>query len=125
MNTLITSTRPSRLLSIVIFGSLALSWAATSIAADADDAPQAVVKFGDLNISNSQGAVALYHRISSAAVAVCRPEDHGTLASMSRVQACIHKAIADAVTKVNRAELFAVYEAKSHQPRPIVLAQDR
>lgn len=125
MNILITSTNPSRLISVAIFGALALSWGTMSIAAGENDAPQAVVKFGDLNISNSQGAVALYHRIRNAAVTVCRPQDDGTLASMSRVQSCIQKAIADAVTRVNRAELFEVYDARSHQLRPIVVAQGR
>jgi hypothetical protein len=38
------------------------------------------------------------------------------------VDACVHKAIADAVTKVDRAELFAVYSAKNHQARPIIVA---
>src|ERR1017187_3882546 len=125
MNTLITSTNLSRLISTAIFGVLTLSWGAMSIAADESDAPQAVVKFGDLNLSNPQGAAALYHRIWSAAVTVCRPQDDGSLASMSRVQTCVHKAIADAVTKVDRAELFAVYNAKSRQLRPIVVAQGR
>ena len=125
MNTLITSTNLSRLISTAIFGALTLSWGAMSVAADESDAPQVVVKFGDLNLSNPQGADALYHRISSAALKVCRPQDDGSLASMDRVQACIHKAIVDAVTKVDRAELFAVYNAKSRQLRPIVVAQAR
>ncbi len=33
--------------------------------------PQAIVKFGDLDISTPQGASALYGRIRSAAVKVC------------------------------------------------------
>ena len=125
MNTLITSTNLSRLISTAIFGALTLSWGAMSIAADESDAPQAVVKFGDLNLSNPQGAVALYHRISSAAVTVCRPQDNRSLASKSRVQSCVHKAIAEAVTKVDRAELFAVYNSKNHELRPILIAQGR
>jgi UrcA family protein len=122
MNTLITSTNLSRLISTTIFGVLTLSWGAMSIAADESDAPQAVVKFGDLNLSNPQGGAALYRRIWSAAVTVCRPQDD-SLASRSRVQSCIHKAIADAVTKVDRAELFAVYNSTNHELRPIVIAQ--
>src|ERR1019366_9219136 len=59
MNTLITSTNLSGLISTAIFGVLTLSWGAMSIAADESDAPQAVVKFGDLNLSNPQGAAAL------------------------------------------------------------------
>jgi len=125
MNNLITSTNLSRLLSTAIFGAIALSWGTMSIAADESDAPQAVVKFGDLNVANPQGAAALYRRIWSAAITVCRPQDDGSLASRGRMQTCIHKAIADAVTKVDRAELFAVYDAKNHELRPIVVAQSR
>jgi len=124
MNTLITSTNLSRLISTAIFGAIALSWGTMSIAADDSDAPQVVVKFGDLNLSNPQGAAALYHRISTAAVTVCGPQDR-SLASMSRAQTCVHKAITDAVAKVGRAELFAVYHAKNRQLRPIVVAQSR
>jgi UrcA family protein len=124
MNTLITSTNLSRLISTAIFGAIALSWGTMSIAADDSDAPQVVVKFGDLNLSNPQGAAALYHRISTAAVTVCGPQDR-SLASMSRAQTCVHKAITDAVAKVGRAELFAVYNAKNRQLRPIVVAQSR
>jgi len=125
MNIQITSTNLSRLLSTAIFGVLTLSAGAMSIAADESDAPQAVVKFGDLNLSNPQGAAALYHRIWSAAVMVCRPQDDGSLASKSRVRSCVHKAIADAVAKVDRAELFAAYNAKNDEPRPIVVARGR
>jgi UrcA family protein len=125
MNTLITSTNLSRLISTAIFGAIALSWGTMSIAADDSDAPQVVVKFGDLNLSNPQGAAALYHRISTAAVTVCGPQDDRSLASMSRAQTCVHKAITDAVAKVDRAELFAVYSAKNRQLRPIVVAQSR
>jgi UrcA family protein len=125
MNTLNTSTNLSRLISTAIFGAFTLSWGAMSIAGDESDAPQAVVKFADLNLSNPQGAATLYHRIWSAAGTVCRPQDDGSLASTSRVQICVHKAIEDAVTKVNRAELFAVYNSKSSQLRPIVIAQAR
>jgi hypothetical protein len=41
------------------------------------------------------------------------------------VRSCVHKAIADAVIKVDRAELFAVYNSKNHELRPIVIAQGR
>lgn len=124
MNTLITSTNLSRLISTAILGAITLSWGAMSIAADESEAPQAVVKFGDLNLSNPQGAAALYSRITLAAYEVCKSFDIDSrnLGSRARVDACVHKAIADAVTKVDRAELFAVYSAKNHQARPIIVA---
>jgi hypothetical protein len=39
--------------------------------------------------------------------------------------ACVHKAIADAVAKVDQPALFAVYNAHNGQPTPIVLAASR
>jgi hypothetical protein len=38
---------------------------------------------------------------------------------------CVHKAIADAVVKVDRPALFAEYNARNGQPTPIVLAASR
>jgi UrcA family protein len=124
MNTLNSSTLSS-LISTAIFGLLTLGGSAMSVAADAGDPPQVTVKFEDLNLSNARGAEALYRRISTAAVTVCRPQDDTSLASKSRVQSCLHKAIADAVNKVDRAELLAVYHSKNREQRPIVLAQSR
>ena len=45
--------------------------------------------------------------------------------SPERYWACVHKAIADAVTKVNQPELFAIYNSKNHEPRPILVAMPR
>jgi UrcA family protein len=124
MNTLKTSTM-STLISAAIFGALSLSGSVMSIAADASAPPQVIVKYEDLNLSNARGAAALFQRISAAAATVCRPQEDASLASVSRVQSCRRKAIADAVSKVGHAELFAVYDSKNHEQRPIVLAQSR
>jgi UrcA family protein len=85
------------------------------------------VKFGDLTLSNPQGAATLYRRIAAAARDVCGSYDldRWNLGSRASLNACVHKAIADAVTKVGQAELFAVYNAKNHQPLPITVAQTR
>ena len=124
MKTLITSTNLPRLITTAIFGAIALSCGAISIAADQSDVPQAVVKFGDLNLSNRQGAATLYSRIVAAAGEVCNSFniDYRDLRSRARLHACVHKAIADAVTRVGQPELFAIYNAKNHQPRPITVA---
>lgn len=124
MNTLNPSTLSS-LIASALLGVLSVSWSAMSVAADASDPPQVLVKFEDLNLSNAQGATTLYRRIAAAAALVCRPQDTKSLASIGRAQSCVRKAIADAVTKVDRAELFAVYNSKSREQRPIVLAQSR
>ena len=124
MKTLTVSTKPSRLITTAIFAALAFGCGAVSIAGDWSDVPQAVVKFGDLNLSNPQGAAALYDRIAAAAHEVCKPFDVGIrdLALHAQLNACVHKAIADAVTKVGQAELFAIYNARNPQPLPITVA---
>jgi hypothetical protein len=55
---------------------------------------------------------------------VCKPFDIDSrdLGSRARLDSCVNKAIANAVTKVDHPELFAVYNAKNHQPRPIIVA---
>ncbi len=113
-----------RLIPPAILGALFLGCGALSIAADNSGVPQVVVKFGDLNVSDPQGAARLYSRITVAAYEVCRSfdVDARNLGSQERLLACVHKAIADAVTKVGRPELFAVYSAKHPQARPIIVA---
>lgn len=124
MNALITSTRLSSLITTAIFGALALSLGAVSSAADRSDSPRMVVNYGDLNLSTREGAAALYGRITAAADEVCNAYavDIRDLAGEEQARACVHKAIADAVTKVGRPELFAIYNAKYHLPAPTVVA---
>ncbi len=124
MKTLTTVPYLSRLAITAIVGALASSWGAASFAASDGDVPQVVVKFEDLNLSNPQGAASLYGRIAVAGIEVCKPfdVDGHDLAARARRNACVHQAIAEAVTKVNRPELFAIYGEKNHQPRPFIVA---
>ena len=124
MTTMTTSLSFRGALATAIFSALAFSVATVCTAAQTDP-PQTIVKYADLNVSNPQGAAALYARIQRAARQVCLPLDGGDLRSKARMGACVHKAIADAVTKVDRAELFAVYNSKNHERRPIIVAQGR
>ena len=123
MKTSTTATYLPRLIKTSIVGALALTWGAASIAGESD-VPQVVVKFGDLDLSNAQGAARLYSRIAAAGEELCKPfdVDSGNLGSRARFGACVQKTIADAVTKFNQPELFAIYNAKNHQPRPILVA---
>jgi UrcA family protein len=122
MKTLITAAFLPRLIGTAIFSTLALSWGAASVAAGDSEVPQVVVKFGDLNLSNPEGAAELYNRIAAAGKEVCRSFDSRDLATRARLNACVRKAIAEAVTMVDRPELSAIDNAKNHQPRPIVVA---
>ena len=124
ISTSILSTRVRGLIASAIFSALVSSFAAVSVAADNSVVHQVVVKFGDLNLSNPQGAATLYSRIVAAAREVCKPLDFNVrdLGIRTRLDACVHKAIADAVRTVAQPQLLAIYNAKNHQSRPIVVA---
>jgi UrcA family protein len=129
MNALTTSIRLPNLIATAIFGTFALTGGAASMAADGEDVRQVVVKYGDLAVSNPQGAATLYSRIRAAANEVCNADDYGSrdLGSRASVDACVRKSISGAVTTVGRAELFAIYNAKHAQLRgiPVAAAQTR
>ena len=117
-----TTSRSFRsVLATATLGAFACSLAAVCIAAEPGDPPQITVKFADLQVSNPEGAAALYARIQRAARLVCQSTDPRNYSSPTH-DACLHDAIADAVAKVNCAALFNVYKAHNAQPMPIVLA---
>ena len=120
MKTLITSLNPSRVITTAIFAALALSGGVACVAAESSEAPRIVVQYGDLNLSNPHAAAKLYSRIASAAHELCAPFDVSVFAAQVRLHACVHQIIADAVTKVARPELFAVYNARNDQPLPLI-----
>jgi UrcA family protein len=125
MNTIAPFTRIRRLIAIAIVSTFASSFAVVCAAADDTETVSVVVKFADLNVSNPQGAATLYGRIAAAAHNVCGSYDSDEVfhrGSRARVNACVHKAIADAVTRVGQPELLAVYNTKNRQPLPITVA---
>ena len=121
MNT-ITSTRFRTLVAGAILSALACAFATVSRADDGMAPPQVIVKFADLDVSTSQGAVALYGRIHSAAVDVCSRMYVFEQAYRLHKDACLQKVIGDAVIKVNRPALSAVFASKFGVSSPMVLA---
>ncbi|MGD0504678.1 MAG: UrcA family protein [Steroidobacteraceae bacterium] len=121
MNTMTTSRSFRGVLATAVLSAFGCSLATVCSAADPMDPPQTTVKYADLNVSKSEGAAALYARIQRAARQVCPPLDLRNLSSEAHA-VCVHKAIADAVAKVDQPALFAVYSAHNGQPTPIVLA---
>lgn len=121
MKTLSSVTHRPRLIAAVIFGTLALGCGAASIAADGSAAPRVVVKFGDLNVSNLQGATTLYGRIEAAARKVCQSyETDSNPADISLYAvhtACVQNAIARAVRSARIHALFTIYKLRSHELR--------
>jgi UrcA family protein len=113
MNTMATANRFRSLIATALFGVLSSSLAALPAAADSFEPLQVTVMFGDLDVSHSQGAAVLYRRIFAAAEKVCSPYDGGGLSNKMQRDACVNKAIVDAVTAVNQPALLAVYSAKT------------
>jgi UrcA family protein len=121
MNTT-TSTPLRTLVAGVILSALALSFATVSHADDGTAPPQVIVKFADLDVSTSQGAAALYGRIHGAAVDVCSRMYIDEQEYKWHKYACLQKVIGDAVIKVNRPALSAVFASKFGVSPPMVLA---
>jgi UrcA family protein len=120
-----TMTPPNRFHSLIaasLFGVLSSSLAALPAAADGFELLKETVKFGDLDISHPQGAAVLYHRIRAAAQNVCSPFDGRSLSAKMHLDACVKKAVADAVTTVDEPALFAVYSAKMGKTVPARVA---
>ena len=112
--------------STIAGGALAFGFAAASPAADSPEVRSITVKYADLNLSTPEGAAALYGRIRGAARNVCAASGVRDLSVRSGEEACVHKAILDAVTSVNKPALFAVYNDhnKTHLPGTL-LSQTR
>jgi UrcA family protein len=120
-----TSTQISRILAATVFAALTSSIATMSFASDSSDALQVKVKFADLKVSTTSGATSLYNRIKGAADSVChpfRPLSPGDLAARAVFNACVQKAISNAINDVNEPALFTVANAKAGTSKAILLA---
>jgi UrcA family protein len=121
MNT-ITSRSLRTLTAGAILSALAMSFATVSRADDSTTPPQVIVKFGDLDVSTSRGAVAFYGRIHGAADNVRARMYISTEAYRRYKNSCLQKVIADAVNKVNEPAPSAVFASQYGVSAPVVLA---
>lgn len=119
---IITSKFSRTLAASAILSALAVGFASVSSAGEADAAPQAIVKYGDLNPKSALGAEVLYGRIYHAAEDVCSRMYISTEAYRHYKYACLRKVIADAVTRVDEPALSAVSASKNGTSAPVVLA---
>jgi UrcA family protein len=92
----------------------------TIAAAANDEAPQRIVRFGDLDLANAEGAGALYGRIKDAAKEVCAPENASNLQQRAFAYRCTEKAIARAVEEVNVPLLNSYYRTRARTAIAIV-----
>jgi UrcA family protein len=97
--------RIAMLVGCLLAGSLGVAQAA----APAADVPTVVVSYSDLDLSTTDGANALYKRISAAAHKVCPFEDAIQPLQVAANKSCRSAAIARAVSTVNNAKLAAVW----------------
>ena len=117
-----TANRFHSLIATSLFCVLSSGLAALPAAADSFEPLKVTVKFGDLDISRPQGAAVLYLRIRAAAQNVCSSFDGSGLSAKMHLDACVKKAVADAVTTVDNPALFAVYSAKTGKTLPARVA---
>jgi len=68
------------------------------------------VAYGDLNLDADQGAKVLYARLQYAAHYVCSPLESRELSRKTVWQACVNKALASAVTQINKPRVNALYK---------------
>jgi UrcA family protein len=113
------------LIATSLFCVLSSGLAALPAAADSFEPLKETVKFGDLDVSHPQGAAVLYARIRAAAKNVCSPYDGSGFPAKMRLDACVNKAIADAVATVDKPALSAVYSAKMGKTMPARVASLR
>jgi UrcA family protein len=115
MNTIITNT--ARALTICIAATLGFNAADASAGTLSNDtlvtdaARKEVVRFPDLDLSRIEGVARLYGRIAHAARDVCAPLESQWFPTEYRT--CVNKAIADAVTIVNRPLLSQYHQLRT------------
>ena len=117
MNTSTASTGLRGLIATAIFGALVASFSAVC-AADPSSSASITVKYSDLNLASPSGARVLYERIRAAAQSACNYFWFKTDADEAR---CLQNTIANAVTKIDRPALTAVYNAKYKISPPAAL----
>jgi UrcA family protein len=100
---------------ILVAGFLSLGCAAIGGNAVASDSPAAAtvtypVGYSDLDISTTKGAKTLYLRIRYAAETLC---ENAATWGKKEGQACVNKAVDDAVVRINRPLLSQYHQLRS------------
>ena len=72
------------------------------------ETPQAIVRYGDLDLSTESGAQRLYERISAAAETVCPAADARELKRAQLARACQAETIERAVSAVGNTRLASL-----------------
>ena len=89
------------------------------------DVRQKVVRYSDLNLSDTVDAVTLYNRISHAAHVVCYLPPQSNDETGARSRACVVAAITRSVNEVNAPELTRYYESRQRKTPALAMAQGK
>jgi UrcA family protein len=90
------------------------------VTAHADEAPQQVVKFTDLDLQADAGVHKLYERLQTAARAVCEVYDTHTIGSMTVVNRCRARTVTAAILDLNVPALTRYHAEQTGQPMLVV-----
>ena len=80
------------------------------------------VRFGDLNLTQSEGVVALYARLRAAAGQACSLPDELPLQRARRFRACVTEALSAAIVRVDQPALSAYHLTKVSDRVPAIQA---
>ncbi|MGH8286952.1 MAG: UrcA family protein [Steroidobacteraceae bacterium] len=96
--------------------SLGLSLATAAVLAAPATYDQRIieVEYGDLDLSSTGGAAALYRRLEAAAHDACAEGDSRDARAAARVRECERQAIAGAVARVDRPTLTALHRGRGN-----------
>lgn len=98
---------------------IGLAFGASAVLADSTsrELRTTQVEYGDLDLTQPAGAAALYRRIEAAARDVCDSPDLRDLRRSQLAEACISRAIAEAVESVNRPTLTTLHQERTAPER--------
>ena len=128
MNTRKNGLQNDMRLGLVIVATLSVAMLAGAGAVHADTiedgAPHKAVSYQDLDLNSAAGVRVLYRRIQGAADQVCGRFDGRDLQAVTARQACVERAVSDAVAAVNSPKLTQVSE-REPSSQAVVIAQVR
>lgn len=103
------SSLPTRLRAAVLVGCVfAIGSSMAHAATTTDDVLSVAVQYSAIDLSSDDGARNLYHRIATAAQAVCPNADPRDLDAFAQSKSCQSEAIARAVRDIRSPRLAAV-----------------
>jgi UrcA family protein len=103
----------NRFTTIILTSALAAGAQIAHAADPTDDSRRHVtVHYADLNVTSTEGAKALYHRLKSAAEGVCSDGQTRDFEAARSYTLCVSDTISKAVTQINQPTLTAYYQSK-------------